>query len=104
MSEYVNLCVVNQNDGGDLLLENDGGKFLYLFHEQLVEGDVEETTLEHGLTELDKYFVDCGTRSEEDKVKWNDLKEQYKELVKDVPGKFYLWGVEYDYELMFVDD
>ena len=115
----LNLVVCNLNDGGDLFIDNGGDVNIYEDddgnEEELTEwkqfgkendDDIEtfEVSLENGLQECDDYFTNYGERSQEDKEKWNKLKLEYCEKVKDKVGKFYIWGVEYDCDLMFVED
>ena len=100
----VNLCVINLNDGGELILERyDEMDEEYV---EIYEGDEEneEVSLEQGLKELGDYFNDYGERDEEEVEEFEQLKKEYVELIGDKKGKFYLWGVEYDVELMFEED
>ena len=97
----VNLCVVNLNDGGDLMLErfDDMDEDYQMIYEEDEEKD--EVSLVDGLKELDDYFNDYGERDEEEIELFEQLKKDYVELIGDKKGKFYLWGIEYDLELMF---
>jgi len=100
----LNLCVVNLNDGGDLILERleEMDEDCRLVYEE--DEEKEEVSLEDGLKELEDYFNDYGEREEDDVEVFKDLKKDYVELIGDKKGKFYLWGVEYDLELMFEED
>ena len=60
--------------------------------------------LEEVLKELNDYFSDYGDRSEEDVIEFEKLKSEYVEMIGDKKGKFYLWGIEYDLQLMFIED
>ena len=100
----LNLCVINLNDGGDLILErfDDMEGDYQMFYEEEEEKD--EVSLTDGLKELDDYFNDYGERDEEEIELFEQLKKEYVELIGDKKGKFYLWGIEYDLELMFEED
>jgi hypothetical protein len=97
----VNLCVVNLNDGGDVYVErfDDMDEDYQMIYEEDEEKD--EVSLVDGLKELDDYFNDYGERDEEEIELFEQLKKDYVELIGDRKGKFYLWGIEYDLELMF---
>lgn len=100
----LNLCVVNLNDGGDLILEGYeemDGEYQMIYEE---EDELEEVSLEEGLKELEDYFNDYGERDEVDVELFEQLKKEYVELIGDKKGKFYLWGIEYDLQLMFEQD
>ena len=81
----VNLCVINLNDGGELILER-------------------YDEMDERLKELGDYFNDYGERDEEEVEEFEQLKKQYVELIGDKKGKFYLWGIEYDLQLMFEEN
>ena len=103
----LNLCVVNANDGGELMLEElreMESDFKECFRDGLEEDEWNVVTLENGLKELDDYFSDYGDRDEEEVKEWKKLKEDYVSMIGDKKGKFYVWGVEYDCELMFIED
>lgn len=106
MSNLINLVVVNLNDGGDLSIERDEVEESWNDFVEENEGDISyfEKSLEDGLKECDDYFNGYGERSEEDKKEWNELKENYKKMVEGKNGKFYVWGIEYDCDLMFVEE
>ena len=98
----LNLCVMNLNDGGELILERyDEMDEEYV---EIFEEDKWEVSLEEGLKELNDYFSDYGDRSEEDVIEFEKLKSEYVEMIGDKKGKFYLWGIEYDLQLMFIED
>jgi len=104
---YLNLCVMNLGDGGELMLEREGDvdeEFMECFEDGLKEKEWSVVSLEDGLKELDDYFNDYGERDEEDVEEWNMLKKEYVKEIGDRKGKFYVWGVEYDCELMFIED
>lgn len=101
----VNLVCCHGSDGGDLSID-DGGEFWDKFVYEN-EGDISwaEQTLEDGIAECDKYFEDTHDQSdEEDKKEWQELKEQFRQQVAGLTGKFYVWGVEYDCDLMFLPE
>ena len=98
----LNLCVMILNDGGELILERyDEMDEEYV---EIFEEDKWEVSLEEGLKELNDYFSDYGDRSEEDVIEFEKLKSEYVEMIGDKNGKFYLWGIEYELQLMFIED
>ena len=99
----LNLCVINLNDGGDLILEGYDemeGDYQLIYEEE----EWEEVSLEEGLKQLGDYFNDYGERDEEEVEEFEQLKKEYVELIGDKKGKFYLWGIEYDLQLMFEEN
>ena len=122
---YVNLCVMNINEGGEVYVENKmEDLFLSVFlrgfvGECLCEGDVcecefklencswGEVSLEEGLSELDDYYFNNGNGMDGDErldKEYRRVKEEFKKKVEGREGRFYLWGGEYDYELFFVEE
>lgn len=111
---YVNICVMNINEGGDVYVEEKMDDmflkmFLDGFKEDNGDGSCEwgVVDLEEGLSELDDYYMDNGNGMEEDErldKEWEKVKDEFRSKVKGKEGFFWLWGVEYDYELMFVEE
>ena len=103
----LNLCVVNLNDGGELLLEkyeNMDKDFINIFDYNLKNKEVGEVNLNEGLIELDEYFNNYGERDEIDKNNYIKIKSEFINKIGSKVGNYYLWGVEYDLELMFIEN
>jgi len=103
-----NLCVINLNDGGDLILEDSSKgmevRWIKFFEDGLKNDEWEKVSVDDGLVMLDEYFSNYGERSEEDKIEWGRLKEKFKKYVESLEEcELYVWGVEYDLSLMVID-
>ena len=107
---YVNICVMNINEGGEVYVEEKmNDMFLKLFLDGFKDEECEwgVVDLEEGLSELDDYYMDNGNGMEEDErldKEWEKVKDEFRSKVKGKEGFFWLWGIEYDYELMFVEE
>lgn len=103
-TQGINLVCCHGSDGGELSID-DGGEFWDKFVYEN-DGDIAgfETSLEDGIAECDKYFTDTHDPDEQTKQEWQELKEQFRQQVADLTGKFYVWGVEYDCDVMFVPE
>ena len=94
-----NFCVVNEVDGGELLIEEcEECKFKEVFLEGLEEGDWEEVSLKEGLEKLKHYFVCYGEGD------FEENKETFLRRIGKKKGKCFMWSVECDYELMFIEE
>lgn len=102
-TEGVNLVCCHGSDGGDLFIDNGGEQWDRFVHEN--NGDIAwaEKTLGDGMFEVDEYFYD-NTCDDNNETKWLELKKQFVDQVAGLTGKFYVWGVEYDCDLMFLPD
>lgn len=120
----LNFCVVFPGDGGELAIQDfseynledicergdededeygEDGIFAS-FAQGLAEGEWgSEVTLEAGLAELYDYFQ-TGGREEYEVEEFEKLKKDFVNQVENKIGKFYLWGVEYDCDLMFIEE
>ena len=70
------------------------------------EGELEKVSLEEGLSMMDDYinrFSDVSDLETEfpDYVK---SRQQFEKEVSGKVGKFYIWSIEYDLQLMFIED
>lgn len=99
----INLVVCHGGEGGELFIDTGGEPWDRFVHEN--KGDIgwTERTLEDGMFECDEYFYD-NTCDDNNEGKWQELKEQFAKQVAGLTGKFYVWGVEYDCDLMFVPE
>jgi len=108
-NKIINLCVVDVNDGGNVFVESgsemkeDSFEVLeYKFDSECKYEKLEECSLEEGIDDLRGYynrFDDVEDWSEFDKVV-----EKFKEMIGSKIGKFYGWDIEYDSELVFVEE
>ena len=99
----LNLCVVHGSDGGDVRVETKNSMYeecLEVFVGGVENDEWEEVDLEKGLFECKKYGNDSGSNMEN----WDEVVKKYVDEVSEKKGKFYLWGVEYDLDLMFVEE
>jgi hypothetical protein len=101
----INLVVLDDHEGGDITLEKFSDmddEFQQIFTDGLEEGEWEATSLQQGLAELDEYFEERGDPSRQDE--YNAKKQQFQSAVQGKAGKFYVHGIEYDLQLMFVEE
>lgn len=102
----LNLSVMNLNEGGLFWIdewENIDSNYRCMFYEELEEG-LESVSIEEGFKDLDEYFGVGDEDREDDVEKYEELKKEFINKIGDRKGKFYVWGVEYDCELTFVED
>ena len=62
--------------------------------------DPELVSIEEGLKKVEQYGIDYDCKGDN----WTEAVEEYKEMIGDSVGKFYIWSVESDLNLMFVED
>ena len=102
----LNLCVLDLEEGGDILLEKYdemNEDFRESFESDLEENEVKLVSLENGLKELDDYF-EYEEREDDEIEEYENKKKEFVSKIEHMEGKFYIWSVEYDLELMFVED
>ena len=102
----LNLSVMNLNEGGMFWIdewEDIDSSYKCIFYEELEEG-LESVSIEEGFKDLDEYFGVGDEDREDDVEKYEELKKEFIKRIGDRKGKFYVWGVEYDCELSFVED
>lgn len=100
----LNLVVLDDQEGGDITLEKYSDmdeEFQQIFNDGLEEGEWEATSLEQGLAELDEYFEERGDPTQQEA--YDTAKQQFQSAVQGKQGKFYVHGVEYDLQLMFIE-
>lgn len=100
----LNLVVLDDQEGGDITLEKYSDmdeKFQQIFNDGLEEGEWEATSLEQGLAELDEYFEERGDPTQQEA--YDTAKQQFQSAVQGKQGRFYVHGVEYDLQLMFIE-
>ena len=93
MIEFKNICVLNENEGGDIESEVFGMDKLEMFWCSVKDGGV--VSFEDGVNELVDYRED-----EEELIV--ELCEKLKEEVKEEKGFWWSWSVEYDVELSWI--
>ena len=104
----INLFVCHINDGGDIGIDYDDEKGFWNSFLCENQGDIEwcERDLESGLSELESYFTVDGSveRNEKDVKEFEEKKKEFLKSIEGKKGKFYMWGVEYDCDLCFIEE
>lgn len=72
------------------------------FHRQFAAGDPTKIDwLADGISELDQYFSEQMLTNVD---LYNQKKQEFETLVDPLSGRFYMWGIESDYSLVFISD
>jgi len=110
-NKIINLCVVDVNDGGEVYIENgfnmkdDVFEVLeYKYDSECKYEKLEECSLEDGINDLREYYNRLDDCSEEDWKLFNNIVDLFRIKVGNKKGKFYGWDIEYDSELVFVEE
>ena len=99
----INICVACDNE--KVVVQNDvefrSDENFDLLNVFIANFDVStNVSIEDGLKEVEQYGIDYYCQLDN----WSESVEKYKELIGDKVGKFYLWSVETDLSLIFVED
>ena len=99
----INICVACDNE--NVVVQNDvefrSDENFDLLNVFITNFDVSKNvSVEEGLKEVEQYGIDYYCQLDN----WTESVEKYKELIDDKVGKFYLWSVETDLSLIFVED
>lgn len=70
------------------------------FKKCMATGNVELMSQEDGLKRLEEYVGNFGGSLD---AEWAEKKAEFLEQIKDKVGMFYIWNVEDDVDLMFVE-
>ena len=102
-NEMINICVACDNE--NVVVQNDvefrSDENFDLLNVFITNFDVSKNvSVEEGLKEVEQYGIDYYCQLDN----WTESVEKYKELIDDKVGKFYLWSVETDLSLIFVED
>lgn len=101
--KMLNLYVTHGSDGNEVKFENDNEvksnlNNLAVFMQQFDADDC--CTVEQGLKELEDYRASTYNDNED----WESVKSAFLQAVEGKVGKFYTWGIEYDCDLMFIEE
>ena len=102
----LNLSVLHLCEDGSFNIEewdDIDREFRCVFYEELEDG-MESVSIEEGFKDLDEYFGIEDKERVDDLIEYEELKKEFIKKIGDRKGKFYVWGVEYDCELTFVED
>ena len=116
----ISLAVLHLSEGGNVYIEDDGGEKLeYENDDGSIEllsmwewyvkemGGIEnitETSVVEGVEELRKYWKKDGGGLKNDDSLFEQKVVEFLKEISDKKGKFYSWEVEYDRDLIFIED
>jgi len=103
-TQGLNLVVLDDQSGGEIILEQYSdmdSDHQQIFNQGLQSGEWKATSLKQGLAELDEYFEERGDPTQQDD--YDAKKQQFQRAVQGKAGNFYIHGIEYDLQLMFIE-